>query len=217
MQINVVNVNKQVNIPEGHQGNVTVETNVVAANSNSIVPQDIVELSGQNQPNRFNPDLARMREIWQDHDRHVESFRRLVEGLLNRQADRANAAGIQWNRNDPNAMVEIDDETRTAAQEAIGEGGFFSVEAVAARLLDFAVAISGGDPSRIEVLQRAVERGFEAAERQWGGTLPEISQRTREAVMNGFEQWRESGNAADIELLANRNETQQAVHLPGTI
>ena len=219
MQINVVNVNKNVTIPEGHQGNVTVETNVVAANVNNIVPQDIVELSGQTQAsnNRFNPDLARMREIWQDHDRHVESFRRLIEGLLNRQAERSNAAGIQWNRNDPNAMVEIDDETRNAAQEAIGEGGPFSVEAVATRLLDFAVAISGGDPARIEVLQRAVERGFEAAERQWGGSLPEISQQTREAVVNGFEQWRASGNAADIELLANRNGTQQAVHLPGTV
>jgi hypothetical protein len=142
----------------------------------------------------------------------------LVEGLLNRQTERANAAGIQWNRNDPNAMVEIDDETRSAAQAAIGEGGPFSIEAVATRLLDFAVAISGGDPSRIEVLRNAVARGFEAAERQWGGTLPEISQRTREAVMEGFDQWQASGNASDITLLANRNNgPSQAVTLPGTV
>jgi hypothetical protein len=137
-----------------------------------------------------------------NHQRQVDRFRELVEGLLNQQAERAANAGIQWNRLDPSAMVDIDDATRTAAQEAIGEGGHFSVEAVASRLLDFAVAISGGDPSRIDVLQRAVERGFEAAERQWGGQLPEISQRTREAVMNGFDQWREAGNANAITLLS---------------
>jgi hypothetical protein len=114
-------------------------------------------------------------------------------------------------------MVEIDSETRSAAQAAIGEGGAFSIEAVATRLLDFAVAISGGDPSRIDVLRRAVERGFEAAERQWGGTLPEISQRTREAVMEGFDQWQANGNASDITLLASRNGNTPAVTLPGTI
>jgi len=225
MQINVVNVNQNVNVPQGHNGNVTVETNVVAANQGSVVPQDVVEISGQqpaaaannNDRTRFAPDLSRMREIWQDHDRHVDSFRRLVEGLLNRQADRSNAAGTPWNFNNPNAMVEIDSETRSAAQAAIGEGGAFSVEAVATRLLDFAVAISGGDPSRIDVLRRAVERGFEAAERQWGGTLPEISQRTREAVMEGFDQWQANGNASDITLLASRNGNTPAVTLPGTI
>jgi hypothetical protein len=143
-----------------------------------------------------------MREIWTEHDRHVESFRRLVETLLNRQSENAQNAGNTWNFTDPNAMVEIDDATRTAAQEAIGEGGPFSVEAVATRLLDFAVAISGGDPDRIAVLRGAVERGFEAAARQWGGELPEISQRTFDAVMNGFDQWAASGNAADITLLS---------------
>jgi hypothetical protein len=71
--------------------------------------------------------------------------------------------------------------------------------------LDFAVAISGGDPSRIDVLRRAVERGFDAAERQWGGNLPEISERTRDAVMEGFDQWQQARNANAITLL-NRGD-----------
>jgi hypothetical protein len=183
------------------------------------VPQDVYEPSGavpaaanrnnNNNNQRFSADISRMREIWSEHDRHVESFRRLVETLLNRQIESSNTAGIPWDSNDPNAMVQIDADTRAAAQEAIGEGGPFSVEAVATRLLDFAVAISGGDPSRIDVLRRAVERGFEAAERQWGGELPEISQRTREAVMNGFDQWQRNGNASDITLL-NRTTSPAA-------
>ena len=217
-QSNAVNVNVNVNNPAGAggQGGTTiVETNIVNVNVT-----DIVEISGQqpqqsqaaqgNNRNRYSADISRMREIWRDHDHHVESFRRLVEGLLNQQAERARQAGQDWNFNDPNALVEIDEATRTAAQEAIEEGGAFSVEAVATRLLDFAVAISGGDPSRINVLRRAVERGFEAAERQWGGELPEISQRTREAVMEGFDQWQEAGNASAIALLNQTNPASTA-------
>ena len=84
MQINVINVNNNVQVQNnGQQGggnnNVTVETNVVAANV-----QDIVEISGQ-QPqqqqtaaNRFQPDRARMREIIAEGERNVENFRRMV-------------------------------------------------------------------------------------------------------------------------------------------
>ncbi|MCL1986820.1 MAG: hypothetical protein FWG64_02480 [Firmicutes bacterium] len=196
-------------------------TSAVAATSansttNNAGVQDTVQISGQtpnntnnapaaNAQNRnYSADLSRMREIWTEHERHVDSFRRLVQTLLNRQADQSNAAGTPWDFNNPDLMVNIDDETRAAAQEAIGEDGPFGVNAVATRLLDFAVAISGGDPERISVLRNAVERGFAAAERQWGGTLPDISQQTREAVMNGFDQWQEAGSASAITLL-NRN------------
>jgi hypothetical protein len=86
----------------------------------------------------------------------------------------------------------------------IDEGGYFSVESTAARMLDFAVAISGGDPSRIDVLRDAVERGFVQAERMFGGELPEISHQTLEAVRNGFDEWAEAGSASAISLLANR-------------
>jgi ribosome modulation factor len=98
-------------------------------------------------------------------------------------------------------MVEIDAETRAAAQEAIGEGGYYSVEETAKRILDFAVAISGGDPSKIDVLERAAMRGFQAAERMWGRELPEITRQTMDAVREGFEQWRQAGSASAISLL----------------
>lgn len=218
MQINnTTNTNPVVTPPANN--NVAGQSNNAAANpvaSSASVsdPEDILELSGQTSPaqtsgqtnntsnnQQFRPDFRTMGAIWNEHDRQVDSFRRLVEGLLNQQIERSAAAGNIWDRNDPNAMVEIDEATRTSAQQAIGEGGYFSVEATASRLLSFAVAISGGDPSRIEVLRNAVERGFEAAERQWGGELPEISQQTREAVMNGFDQWAEAGNANAITLL----------------
>jgi len=216
MQINNNVTNNNAVVPPANnnvagQNNNNAAVSPVATSAGNY--EDILEISGQTPPaqtnntnnntnnNQFRPDFRTMGAIWNEHDRQVDSFRRLVEGLLNQQIERSNAAGNVWDLNDPNAMVEVDEATRTAAQEAIGEGGYFSVEATASRLLSFAVAISGGDPSRIEVLRNAVERGFEAAERQWGGELPEISQQTREAVMNGFDQWAEAGTASAITLL----------------
>jgi hypothetical protein len=83
----------------------------------------------------------------------------------------------------------------------LAEGGYFSVEETAARMLDFAVALTGGDPARIEVMRDAVQRGFDQAERMFGGELPEISHQTLEAVMNGFDEWAAAGSATAISLL----------------
>jgi hypothetical protein len=143
--------------------------------------------------------MERVREMWNSHQQQVDSFRRMVETLLNQQAERQGFV-LGWNIRD----IEVTDEMRAEAQEMIDEGGYFSVESTATRLLDFAVAISGGDPARIDLLRDAVQRGFDQAERVFGGELPEISHQTLEAVMNGFDEWAEAGSAAAISLLASR-------------
>jgi len=56
------------------------------------------------------------------------------------------------------------------------------------------VALTGGDPSKIDLLRDAALKGFAEAEKVWGGELPEISQKTLEAVKNGFDEWKEAGN-----------------------
>ena len=144
----------------------------------------------------FEVDMNRVRELWNDHNARVESFRRMVETLLGQQAERQGLAQ-GWAIRD----IEITDEMRAEAQEMIDEGGYFSVEETASRILDFAVAISGGDPARIDLLRNAVQRGFDQAERVFGGELPEITHRTHAAVMEGFDQWAEAGNASAIALL----------------
>jgi len=136
----------------------------------------------------FNPDMARVQELWSNHEARVDSFRRMVETLLNQQAERQGLSQ-GWSIRD----IEITPEMRAEANEMLGEGGYFSVEETASRILDFAVALSGGDPSRIDLLQGAVERAFGQAERMFGGELPQISHDTLAAIREGFDQWREGG------------------------
>ena len=59
----------------------------------------------------------------------------------------------------------------------------------AQRILDFAKALTGGDPSKIEEMREAFEKGFKQATETWGDELPEISQKTYAATMQKFDQW----------------------------
>ena len=55
------------------------------------------------------------------------------------------------------------------------------------RIIQFATALTGGDPDKIEEMREAFKKGYKQAEKTWGGELPEISKQTYEAVMKKFD------------------------------
>lgn len=80
------------------------------------------------------------------------------------------------------------------AQKAISEGGYYSVDKTAERIVEFAKALTGGDPSQIEKMRNAVEKGFKEAAKVWGGNLPDISSKTHDAIMKRFDDWANESN-----------------------
>ena len=48
---------------------------------------------------------------------------------------------------------------------------------------DFAKALSGNDPEKADLLLDAFKKGFKEATKSWGQDLPDISQRTYDAVV----------------------------------
>lgn len=137
------------------------------------------------------PDIDEVNRMMRESQQQVESFRRMIEGIFNQQGITIQEAIGRMQSGD----FVVDEETRAAAQQAISEDGYFGVARTSERILGFAKAISGGDPSRIEMLREAVQQGFDAVANMFGGELPEISQQTLEAVMRGFDEWAESGRA----------------------
>lgn len=75
------------------------------------------------------------------------------------------------------------------AQEDIGENGYYGVKQTSQRMIDFAKAVTGGDPSRIEEMRAYIQKGFDEVERMFGGRLPEISYQTLQATMKGLDEW----------------------------
>ncbi len=84
---------------------------------------------------------------------------------------------------------------KQAAQKAISEGGYWSVENTSDRILEMAKALTGGDPDSIEEMRSAFEKGFKQATKTWGKALPEISSKTYDSVMSKFDQWAEESQA----------------------
>lgn len=86
----------------------------------------------------------------------------------------------------------VDAKTRAQAKKDIAEDGYWGVEQTSDRILDFAKALSGNDPKQADKLLNAFKKGFDQATKAWGKKLPDISQRTYDAVVKKFEAWKNS-------------------------
>lgn len=123
---------------------------------------------------------------------HNESMKNMVEQMLGKQAAVANFA--------ESGQLDIfsilgDDATPETAAAAISEDGEWGVNAVATRLIDMAISLSGGDSSKAAELREAVQKGFEAAGLEIGGSgLPQICKDTYTETMKRFDYWEKNGS-----------------------
>lgn len=127
------------------------------------------------------------RAMKKEAEARYENLRAMVRELIARQQGFSTDGKV----------LEIPPEVREQAQIDIAAGGYYSAEATASRILDFAKALSGGDASKFKLLKDAVEKGFAEATDALGGELPEISRQTYDLVQKGFDQWAEELGAAD--------------------
>ena len=117
----------------------------------------------------------------------------IVRKMMGKQA---NAYGIANNDNDEDSIWKflakgdftVDAATKAQAQDDISEDGYWGVKQTSERILDFAKALAGDDPDKLEQMRSAFEKGYKQAENTWGGELPEISKNTFDAVMKGFDE-----------------------------
>ncbi len=65
------------------------------------------------------------------------------------------------------------------AKELISEEGFFGVDETSNRVASFVFTISENNVENLQDSREGIVAGFEAAEKMWGGTLPDISYETQ--------------------------------------
>ncbi len=152
-----------------------------------------------NSKTTYTKDTVKMSEINKQIEMKLSSLRATVENLFNMQTVKTGEAqGLSYEQimekydgklKDFYTNLKVDDSTRLAAQQDIAEDGFWGVKQTSERAIEFAKALSGGDPSKIAMLKNSIEEGYKAAEKAWGGELPEISKRTQEATLKGLDDW----------------------------
>ncbi|SMP66420.1 hypothetical protein [Anoxynatronum buryatiense] len=132
-------------------------------------------------------DEQSIQRLMDESNRAHQQLRELVIRMLERQgmsADRLKQDG---------EPVNIDNEARAELEAMLGPDGEYGVEKTSDRIVDFAIALSGGDKEKAELLRDAIIQGFKEAEKALGG-LPEISQKTYDRVMEKFDAWVNSEN-----------------------
>lgn len=135
---------------------------------------------------KSNPEL--IAKLQADAEERVAQFKSLVEQLLTKQGKALGEADSIW-RFLASGDFTVDAETQAQAQKDIAEDGYWGVEQTSERILDFAEALTGGDPEKMEEMRAAFQTGFENATAAWGKELPELSQKTYEAVMAKFDKF----------------------------
>lgn len=125
-------------------------------------------------------------QLRKDAEARLQQLQSLVQQLISKQAGVNADANDLWNML-REGKVEVDPETRAQAQADIAEDGYWGVNATSDRIIDFAMALTSGDKSKLGDMLDAFKKGYEQAEKTWGGELPEISQKTYDAVLEKFD------------------------------
>lgn len=84
--------------------------------------------------------------------------------------------------------IKVDEITQEKAKELIGPGGLLSPENVSDRIVNFSIAVFGGDTSKIDIIRSSINRGFAEAEKILG-QLAEVSNETYELIQEKLDKW----------------------------
>lgn len=134
----------------------------------------------------YKPDTALINKLKADADARTSQLRSLVEQMMGKQATTYGNANDIWSFL-RSGNYTVDPATKAQAQADIAEDGYWGVTQTSDRIIQFATALTGGDPDKIEAMRDAFKKGYAQAEKTWGGSLPEISQKTYDAVMEKFD------------------------------
>lgn len=138
---------------------------------------------------KYKPNAELAGKLKADAEARTSQLQSLVQKLMAGQGNAIGTANDMWSFLRTGNFT-VDAATKAQAQADIAEDGYWGVTQTSDRILDFAKAISGGDPDKLEEMRAAFEKGFKKAEKTWGGKLPEISQKTYTAVMEKFDAWK---------------------------
>ncbi len=152
-------------------------------------------------PSNVNTDYVKknsalINKLKADSDARVSQLRGLVETMMKKQGAAIGNADSMWQfLAGGNFTVSAD--VKAQAQADIAEDGYWGAEQTSDRILDFAKALSGSNPEKADELLAAFKKGFSQATKSWGKTLPDISQRTYDAVIKKFDAWKNGTESTD--------------------
>lgn len=128
---------------------------------------------------------ALVKQLKQDELNRRNQLSELVQKMFTGQAGVAKLSDLF----SPENLKNVSAEDIAKAKEDISEDGYYGVKQTSQRLFDFACALAGDDVDKMKEMQEAMKKGFEMAEKAWGGKLPDICKQTIDAADKMFEDY----------------------------
>lgn len=139
-------------------------------------------------------------QLKNSEEQRVQAFQDTIRSMLAQQGQTIN---LTFRGMD----LHVTEEMRAEAEKSISDEGEYSVGKVADRIMTMAKALAGDDPTKIDMLQNAVIKGFEGAAGLLGKNsledMPDITHKTYDNVMKQFEEWKNSYNQEAAEENVN--------------
>lgn len=142
------------------------------------------EISTASKKKTYKSDPDLVAKLKADSEARTSQLKSLVEKIILKQAEKSVDIFDYLGQ-------EYSAEDIAQAKEDISEDGYWGVKQTSQRILDFATALTGGDPDKIEEMRSAFEKGYKLAEKAFGGELPDICKQTYDAVFEGFDKMKE--------------------------
>ena len=133
-------------------------------------------------------NAALIAQLKADSGNRIAQLRGIVSQMMTQQGAKIGTADDMW-KFLASGKFTVSPEVKAQAQADIADDGYWGVDKTSDRIVDFAKALSGNDSSKAKDLVDAFKKGFEEATKSWGKTLPDISQRTYDAVIKKFDEW----------------------------
>lgn len=131
-------------------------------------------------------------------DMEEQRMQRLTDMVTELLGEQAKAKGLKFVGVKIEGLEQSDEpyvptqEDIDEAKASIEEGGFWSVDKVAGRIMEMAELLAGGDASKLDTLKQAVIDGFGGAASALGKScldeMPDITRQTYDEVMNRFDE-----------------------------
>lgn len=139
---------------------------------------------------------ALIQKLKADADNRTAQLRGIVEQMMRQQGTKIGQADSIWSFL-ASGDYTVTPEVKAQAQKDIAEDGYWGVEQTSDRIVEFAKALSGGDPAKADEMLEAFKKGFQQATGAWGRDLPDISNRTYDAVVKKMDAWKNEGKTTE--------------------
>ena len=144
-------------------------------------------------------DFKDFEKIREKSENDIEAFEKFINKIFSYQGSytsRKTTSIKSVHIKIKSESAEGAESTEEPSQEITG---YWGAEETSQRILEFAKKISGNNPEKFDLLIGAFKTGFEEAKKAFGGTLPEVSHKTYDLVMDGFEKMKEEANISSEE------------------